>query len=70
LTERALAHDEVRLDCRNVWLRGDVVEKIGQKSFFPEDAGAALSGMTSRILAAKGVNLEPDPVFRTPVLRR
>jgi Glycosyl transferase family 2 len=59
-TERALRHDEVRLDCRNVWLRGDVVEKIGPTSFFPDDAGAALSGMTSRSLTAAGVSLGFD----------
>ena len=56
-TERAGRHDETRLDCRNVWIRGDVVEKIGRESFFPEDAGAALSGMTSRMLSASGVKL-------------
>ncbi|HEY6749526.1 MAG TPA: glycosyltransferase family A protein [Mycobacteriales bacterium] len=62
-TERAVRHREVRLDCRNVWLRGEVVESIGPKTFFPEDAGAALSGMTSRILAAEKVTLGFEPAM-------
>jgi hypothetical protein len=50
-----------RLDCRNVWLSARVAEKMGRPDFFPEDAGAALSGVTSRLLESAGVRLGFDP---------
>ncbi|HEY7102315.1 MAG TPA: glycosyltransferase [Mycobacteriales bacterium] len=50
----------VRLDCRNVWLRAGVAGKLGRQGFFPEDAGAALSGITSRLLESAGVRLGFD----------
>jgi hypothetical protein len=59
-TERAAREGTTRLDCRNVWLRGDAVGR----DLFPEDAGAALSGMTSRKLADAGVRLGFDPGLR------
>lgn len=49
-----------RLDCRNVWLRDRLVDRVGRATFFPTDAGAALSGMTSRKLAAAGTRLGFD----------
>jgi hypothetical protein len=52
-----------RLDCRNVWLRCEVVAGGG---WFPEHAGAALSGVVSHRLAAGGRRLRftPDMVVR------
>ena len=50
-----------RLDCRNAWLRAGVAGKLGREDFFPEDAGAALSGMTSRLMESAGVRLGFDP---------
>jgi hypothetical protein len=52
-TTLALERGTTRLDCRNVWLSADVAAK----NAFPEDAGAALSGVTSRLLDAAGVRL-------------
>jgi len=61
-TDRALrAGVAARLDCRNAWLRAGVAAKLGRADFFPEDAGAALSGMTSRLLDSAGVRLGFDP---------
>jgi Glycosyl transferase family 2 len=61
-TDRALRHGATaRLDCRNAWLRAGVAGKLGRRDFFPEDAGAALSGMTSRLLESAGVRLGFDP---------
>lgn len=61
-TERAVREGvPARLDCRNVWLRASTVDRVGRGSFFPEDAGAALSGMTSRKLTDAGVRLGFDP---------
>jgi hypothetical protein len=50
-----------RLDCRNVWLRREVV---AGGDWFPEDAGAALSGVLSHRLARTGRRLRfaPDMV--------
>jgi hypothetical protein len=61
-TDRALRHGATaRLDCRNVWLRAGVAGKLGRQGFFPEDAGAALSGITSRLMESAGVRLGFDP---------
>ena len=61
-TTRALRHGSTaRLDCRNAWLRAGVAGTLGRAAFFPEDAGAALSGMTSRLLESAGVRLGFDP---------
>ncbi len=58
-TSRALAQGSTaRLDCRNVWLRAD---GLGRAGVFPEDAGAALSGMTSRLMETAGVRVGFDP---------
>jgi Glycosyl transferase family 2 len=51
---------EARLDCRNVWLSAGVADKMGRVDFFPEDAGAALSGVTSRLFDAAEVRLGFD----------
>lgn len=59
-TERAVREGTTRLDCRNVWLRADAIERLGRRTFFPEDAGAALSGTTSRKLTAAGIRLGFD----------
>jgi hypothetical protein len=60
-TDRALARGSTaRLDCRNAWLRSGVAGKLGRPDFFPEDAGAALSGMTSRLMESAGVRLGFD----------
>jgi hypothetical protein len=60
-TNRALRHGATaRLDCRNVWLRAGVAGKLDRRGFFPEDAGAALSGITSRLLESAGVRLGFD----------
>jgi glycosyltransferase involved in cell wall biosynthesis len=56
-----------RLDCRNLWLRGDQVKP----GWFPEDAGAALSRTVSRLVAERGEHLRFDPsltVFHAPIL--
>jgi glycosyltransferase involved in cell wall biosynthesis len=52
-----------RLDCRNVWLRCEVV---AGGDWFPEDAGAALSGVLSHRLAASGrwLRFAPEMVVR------
>ena len=61
-THRALAGGcAARLDCRNAWLRAGVAGKLGRADLFPEDAGAALSGMTSRLMESAGVRLGFDP---------
>lgn len=49
-----------RLDCRNAWLRAGVAGKLGREDFFPEDAGAALSGITGRLMESAGVRLGFD----------
>jgi Glycosyl transferase family 2 len=49
-----------RLDCRNAWLRAGVAAKLGRDDFFPEDAGAALSGITGRLMEPAGVRLGFD----------
>jgi Glycosyl transferase family 2 len=60
-TSRALRHGATaRLDCRNAWLRAGVAGKLGRADFFPEDAGAALSGITSRLMESAGVRLGFD----------
>jgi glycosyltransferase involved in cell wall biosynthesis len=60
-TARALdAGSVARIDCRNLWLRAEVVERLGRDGFFAEDAGAALSGITSRRLESAGVRLGFD----------
>jgi hypothetical protein len=60
-TDRALRHGAAaRLDCRNVWLRAGVAGKLARPDFFPEDAGAALSGITSRLMESAGVRLGFD----------
>jgi len=50
-----------RLDCRNLWVRCEVV---AGGDWFPEDAGAAVSGVLSHRLAAGGQRLRfaPDMV--------
>jgi hypothetical protein len=60
-TTRAVEAGTTRLDCRNAWLRAGVAAKMGRPDFFPEDAGAALSGVTSRLLHAAGVRLAFAP---------
>jgi hypothetical protein len=61
-TDQALREGAAaRLDCRNAWLRATIAEKVGRPDLFPEDAGAALSGMTSRLMDAAGVRLGFDP---------
>ena len=63
-TNRALRHGATaRLDCRNAWLRAGVAGKLGRAGFFPEDAGAALSGMTSRLMESAAVRLGFDPAL-------
>ena len=60
-TTRALGEGTAaRVDCRNLWLRGDAVERVGRNGFFPEDAGAALSGMMSRKLESAGIRIGFD----------
>ena len=62
-TDRARRDGVERIDCRNAWLRATVAGKLGRRDFFPEDAGAALSGITSRVLASAGVRLGFDPAL-------
>jgi hypothetical protein len=54
-TLAALGDGTTRIDCRNAWLRAQALDS------FPEDAGAALSGVTSRLLQATGVRLTFAP---------
>lgn len=48
-----------RLDCRNLWLRADAMKP----GWFPEDAGAALSGVSSRLVRDRGERLRFDPTL-------
>jgi hypothetical protein len=60
-TNRALRNGATaRLDCRNAWVRAGVAGRLGRRDFFPEDAGAALSGITSRLMESSGVRLGFD----------